>query len=132
MALFGLFGGRKNGQQKTFKFEIGDKVLCIDDREHKVVFGKTYVILNRIAIPCCGDFCYDVGLVSVDEGHTHCPQCNENIPGRGIHWAGEFRFAPKVSNSAEAENEEEEDTTDAQEALLEEAREVLETTEALN
>ena len=95
--IFG-FGKRKP------KFEVGDTVRCIDDRNHTVKFGKEYIVKDRVQLSCCGDFCYDVGLDCF--GYTNCTTCTQDIPGKGIRWAGEFRFAPvvKAKERAKAEN----------------------------
>lgn len=73
------------------KFNIGDTIKCIDDRGHIVVFGREYVVKDRIRTECCGDWCYDVGLES--NGYTECNDCDVLIPGNGIRWAAEKRFA---------------------------------------
>ena len=115
------------------KFKVGERIKCIDDREHSVVFAKVYVVINVLQIPCCGDYCYDVGLVSRGNGHTRCGGCSADIPGHRIHWAAEFRFAPNAGEDvAVEEKEEEKDTSAAQESLLEQVKEILETAEALN
>jgi hypothetical protein len=86
------------------KFQIGQTVKCIDDRDHQIKYGKEYVVLHINRQECCGGYAYDVGLSC--DGYTHCSCSNTEIPGKGIRWCGEFRFAPVVSAEASAESEE--------------------------
>jgi len=93
------------------KFEIGEEVKCIDDREHVIVFRKEYKVLDRMKVCSCG-WAYDVGLTITNTGgtieHTNCDICNVEFPGRGIRWAGEFRFASKNKAEEKAEEKSEE------------------------
>lgn len=125
-------GWLSKGKRKA-KFRVGDTIKCIDDRDHIVVFGREYVVLNVYQLTCCGDFCYDVGLgIGDNESYTNCGDCNTDVPGRGVRWAAERRFALLRRDEASAEEEEEEDTTEAQESLLKEAKEILEKEHSLN
>lgn len=89
------------------KFKIGDKVRCINDIGHAIVFGKEYVIKD-VQITCCNSIVYDVGLVTTKSEYTQCLFCREWIPGRNIHWACESRFAKKQYSREEIESEIEE------------------------
>lgn len=79
----------------------GEFVKCIDDREHCVVYGKVYKVLDVIRTPCCNTVAYDVGLSirnsgePLDDKYTtcHCDGNDHPIPGRGIRWACQSRFA---------------------------------------
>lgn len=98
------FGGKKPKDTKNNEpryAKPGEFVKCIDDREHCVVFGKVYKVLDIIRTHCCNTMSYNVGLSSTNTGepmgdlHTSC-FCDGNpndIPGRGIRWACHSRFA---------------------------------------
>lgn len=91
---------------KKPKFEVGDIVKCIDDRDHSVVYGKEYKVLDRTKTTCCNSWVYDVGLRSYIL-NTVCPPCgNVPIQGKGIHWCGEFRFSFLKKEKAKAQIEE--------------------------
>lgn len=96
------------------KIKIGDTVKCIDDRNwgdalHKnnfnLIFGKKYKVLNILKCPECGDICFDIGGRFID--NSLFTQCNSNhqIPGKGIHWAGNFRFEKAILSKEEIEEE---------------------------
>jgi len=133
MGIFGNLFNRGNKSKGPLgpKFDIGDKVKCIDDREHDIVFGKVYRVLNRVQTSCCGDWCYDVGLTIGSNEHTIC-NCSgpTDIQGRGIRWAGEFRFAPNDGVAEEEETNEE--VNDGGDSLVKEAKEILEKEYSLN
>jgi len=94
---------------KKPKFEVGDIVKCIDDREHTIKFGQEYKILNRTKTTCCRVWCYDIGL-TLDPFHhryTVCVPCGgKQIQGKDIHWAHESRFAFLRKEKAKAQVEE--------------------------
>ncbi len=91
---------------KKPKFDVGDIVKCIDDRDHEIKFGQEYKVLDRIKTTCCGIWVYDVGL---RQGNTRT-QCictsRTKMPGAGIHWAKESRFAFLRKEKARAKSEE--------------------------
>ncbi|HWY33226.1 MAG TPA: hypothetical protein VNX68_01190, partial [Nitrosopumilaceae archaeon] len=84
-------------------FNVGDTVKCIDDREWNriaqsvnLVFGHTYKIRQIIKCPSCGGYSYDIGCRFDNKSlFTSCTLNGTQIdmPGQGIHWAGNFRFA---------------------------------------
>lgn len=88
--------------KKNPKFKIGDLVRCIDDRDHIIQYGKTYKILDVNFQDCCNTYSYDVGLTCSDFTKCTCKK-NSVIPGKGIRWAGEFRFAPHTPTKEEIE-----------------------------
>jgi hypothetical protein len=112
--MFGLF--------KKDKFKIGDNVICIDDRgwnesgnndtNIKLTYKKIYKIqdINKCK---CGHIQFDIGGRTKSNTHTGCG-CKTQIPGKGIHWAGAFRFRKPTEqeelefNSNEQENIKEE------------------------
>lgn len=107
------------------KFKIGQKVKCIDDRYHPIVYGKEYIIINIMYLNCCNSWAYDVGLHCDENEHTLC--CDKDIPGKGIRWAGEFRFAPIISD----ENSEEvsaEELIEAEKSIMRQTKKILERT----
>jgi len=114
------------------KFNVGDIVKCIDDRNHIIVFGKEYKVLSRHQTTCCGLWVYDVGLFCSE--HAYCKQCGGQfkLVGRGIHWAGEFRFAKSVGSIVEEAVEEEEGTSVGEESMLEQAKEILASEQVLD
>ncbi len=96
------------------KFKIGETVRCIDDRDHGincVKYGKKYKILDLIIFE--NAVSYDVGLRFDDKTmYTHNTINSGNkIPGAGIHWAGEFRFAGSISDEEENSEENEKEKT---------------------
>jgi hypothetical protein len=94
------FGGKKSNNEPRYA-KSGEFVKCIDDREHCVVFGKVYKVLDTQRLPCCNTVSYDVGLSMSNTGepmgdrHTtcHCSGGRTEIPGKGIRWAHHSRFA---------------------------------------
>ena len=113
-----MFGWFKN---KKPKFNVGDLVTCIDDREwnrssnglgaHHVGgfllrYGKTYKILD-IQKSCCG-YVFDIGCKFIDKGlHTVCGDgTRKQIAGAGIHWAGTHRFRKPTEEEEKNFNEE--------------------------
>ena len=98
-----------NRKAKEIHFKVGDVVKCIDDREWnsdhqnmKIVFGKTYKILQILKCPICGVYSYDIGCKFNDNIlFTRCQE--SDMPGAGIHWAGEFRFEKYTENELSAE-----------------------------
>ena len=98
------FGGKKTEDNKNNEpryAKPGEFVKCIDDREHCVVFGKVYKVLDVIRTPCCNTVAYDVGLsirnsgepVGQDYTTCHCDGNANDIPGKGIRWACYSRFS---------------------------------------
>ena len=97
------FGGKKPKDTKNEPryAKPGEFVKCIDDREHCVVFGKVYKVLDVQRTPCCNTMSYDVGLSMRNTGepmgdrHTtcHCSGGPTELPGKGIRWACHSRFA---------------------------------------
>lgn len=94
------FGGKKTYNEPRYA-KPGEFVKCIDDREHCVVFGKVYKVLDVIRTPCCNTVAYDVGLSTSNSGETMrneytlclCNGGENKIPGKGIRWACHSRFA---------------------------------------
>ena len=101
----GLFDFLKRNKSSGPKFEVGETVICIDDRRHNVVYGKQYVILDVVQCSKCGQYIYDVGIKLNHSGFTICSNCNIDIQGKGIRWCGEFRFKKKVGIAASAKME---------------------------
>ena len=109
MSLLNLF-------KKKPKFKVGDTVKCIDDRnwngpatDIKLIFGKTYKILDITYTSCCNEMCLDIGGRFVDtKQFTVCGvgKCKHiEIQGMGVHWASSKRFA--LHTGAEEEEKEE-------------------------
>ncbi len=106
-----LFGKNKGRGSSQHDFKIGDKVICIDDRGGDgippVIYKKVYTILDIAYCNKCGSRAIDVGFKSYRDGYTRCDEdrCGTFV-GKGIHWAGDFRFAPYQSQSKKNENTE--------------------------
>lgn len=111
------------------KFKVGQKIKCIDDRNHVISFGKTYTVLAVTKTTCCKVYCYDVGIGCVVDRYTSC--CSGKIQGRGIHWCGEFRFAPMTEDEIEAESTEEVSDEVGNE-IMTEVKKILETEHCMN
>ncbi len=91
MGLFNFFTKKKEP-----KFKIGETAICIDDRNHDIVFRQEYVIIDISECGCKDDnFAYDIGLTLEEGVSTQCATCKVVLPGRGIRWVGEGRFKKK-------------------------------------
>jgi hypothetical protein len=125
-----MFGFIKKffNQNSAPKFKVGEKVKCVDDRNHKLIYGKEYTILDVVKTNCCKVYCYDVGLIATETKYTSC-NCGNTIQGRGIHWCGEFRFAPIISDEAKVESEVSNEVGDK---VIEEVKKILETEHCMN
>lgn len=91
------------------KFKIGDVVICIKAGHLSLIDknkcpplreGNEYIIQNVYQCPICKEWSVDVGLAGT--ANTIC-FCKEYIPGKGIHWCSEKRFALKEPLKAETE-----------------------------
>lgn len=93
---------------KKPKFEVGDIVKCIDDRDHIIKFGQEYKVLDRTQTTCCHTWCYDVGLrmEMIFLTTCTCSASKPQIQGKGIRWADENRFAFLRKEKAKAQVEE--------------------------
>lgn len=116
-------------KDKGPKFKVGQKIKCIDDRNHDVVFGKVYTVLAVTKTQCCNVYCYDVGISCKNDEYTSCS--HGKIQGRGIHWCGEFRFAPTIEDEVEAEAEAEV-SEKAGDEIIKEVKKILETEHCMN
>jgi hypothetical protein len=100
--------------RKKQVFKIGDTVKCIDDRywngsndKIELQYGKTYKVLDIVVCSCCGEQCLDVGgRFILPTTFTVCHHSKKEIQGRGIHWAGEYRFT-KITEQQEEYSKEE-------------------------
>ena len=83
-------------------FEVGKKVVCIDDSvpagmlRPKVIKGEIYTIHGLKQESCCGELSIDVGLKNDYRSTCHC-RCGATIgialPGESL-WYQSKRFRP--------------------------------------
>lgn len=84
-------------KKKEPKFKIGETVICIDDRNHVIIYKQEYEILDINECGCKNDrYAYDIGLTTAEGNGTECTVCKVKLPGRDIYWIGEGRFKKKV------------------------------------
>jgi len=82
--------------------KVGDIIKCIDDRDWNksqqtisLICGNKYKVLNVVICPSCGCVTYDIGCRFINSKlYTNCNEGKDghDLPGMGIHLAGDFRF----------------------------------------
>jgi len=81
------------------EIKIGDRVLCVNSKNHIDSNGKysglkeqrEYIIYGMKKCSC-GDVSYDVGFVDSPFWNSRCSKCTTLSPHGGIWWASSTRF----------------------------------------
>ena len=92
MGLFNFFFKKKQ------EFNVGDVVVCVDDRgdwsitRNPPIYRELYEILDVYYDKQCNDYAYDYGARFIDPNVFSENDYNNQIPGAGIRWTKGFRF----------------------------------------